>query len=83
MGDWPARPLLDKTIVNLYKKKRQEDVKQNAIVDLFFHLSFRVDDGESLLADGYANNIWETSLRRLLKTKADEKTFLAVVMQPY
>ena len=25
-----------------------------------FHLGFRVEDGESLLADGYPHNIWET-----------------------
>ena len=25
----------------------------------FFHLGFWVDDGDSLLADGYAHNIWE------------------------
>lgn len=37
-----------------------------------FHLGFRVDDGDSLLADGYAHDIWEIQLRRLLERKLRE-----------
>lgn len=48
-----------------------------------FHLGFRVDDGESLLADGYPHNIREIGLRRLLRRKLQRqmrKLFLAVVV---